>query len=60
MGIPSQAKYGVFNDKGEQVYFAFEGRMIERVFILKHIYRIRRLSTYLLCNYSWICSSYYG
>lgn len=25
IGIPSQAKYGVFNDKGEQVYYAFEG-----------------------------------
>ncbi len=24
-GIPSQAKYGIFNDKGEQVYYAFEG-----------------------------------
>lgn len=25
IGIPSQAKYGIFNDHGEQVYFAFEG-----------------------------------
>lgn len=25
VGIPSQAKYGIFNDKGEQVYYAFEG-----------------------------------
>jgi hypothetical protein len=25
-GIPTQAKYGIFNDKGEQVYYAFEGR----------------------------------
>ncbi|CAF1050431.1 unnamed protein product [Rotaria sp. Silwood1] len=24
IGIPSQAKYGIFNDRGEQVYFAFE------------------------------------
>ncbi|UJR22051.1 hypothetical protein I4U23_025119 [Adineta vaga] len=24
VGIPSQAKYGIFNDKGEQVYYAFE------------------------------------
>jgi hypothetical protein len=27
IGIPSQAKYGIFNDKGEQVYFAFEGKI---------------------------------
>ena len=25
LGIPSQAKYGIFNDRGEQVYYAFEG-----------------------------------
>ena len=25
VGISSQAKYGIFNDKGEQVYYAFEG-----------------------------------
>jgi hypothetical protein len=27
VGIPSQAKYGIFNDRGEQVYYAFEGRL---------------------------------
>jgi hypothetical protein len=27
IGIPSQAKYGIFNDKGEQVYYAFEGKI---------------------------------
>ncbi len=26
IGIPSQAKYGIFNDRGEQVYYAFEGK----------------------------------
>jgi hypothetical protein len=26
VGIPSQAKYGIFNDRGEQVYYAFEGK----------------------------------
>ena len=25
-GMPSQAKYGVFNENGEQVYYAFEGK----------------------------------
>ena len=25
-GFASQAKYGVFNDKGEQIYYAFEGK----------------------------------
>ena len=25
LGFPSQAKYGIFNDRGEQVYYAFEG-----------------------------------
>lgn len=27
IGVPAQAKYGIFNDKGEQVYFAFEGKI---------------------------------
>jgi len=30
IGIPSQAKYGIFNDKGEQVYYAFEGKILYR------------------------------
>ena len=25
-GLPTQAKYGVFNDLGEQVFYAFEGK----------------------------------
>jgi hypothetical protein len=33
-GIPTQAKYGIFNDKGEQVYYAFEGRNEERKNVL--------------------------
>ena len=36
MGIQSQAKYGIFNDKGEQVYYAFEGKYLNlRFFIYK-------------------------
>jgi len=27
IGFASQAKYGVFNDRGEQVYYAFEGQI---------------------------------
>lgn len=34
VGIPSQAKYGIFNDRGEQVYYAFEGNM----FLLKILF----------------------
>jgi len=25
-GITAQAKYQIFNDKGEQIYYAFEGK----------------------------------
>ncbi|CAF4086645.1 unnamed protein product [Rotaria sordida] len=33
-GIPAQAKYGVFNDQGEQVYFAFEGRVLCQIWLI--------------------------
>jgi len=36
-GIPSQAKYGIFNDKGEQVYYAFEGKNSHRNHLKKNI-----------------------
>ncbi len=26
VGMPSQVKYGIFNDKGEQIYYGFEGK----------------------------------
>lgn len=29
-GLASQAKYGIFNDKGEQVYYAYEGSCLNK------------------------------
>jgi len=33
-GIASQAKFGVFNDKGEQIYYAFEGKFFWKYNVL--------------------------
>jgi hypothetical protein len=30
IGITAKAKFGIFNDKGEQVYYAFEGKSFHK------------------------------
>ncbi|CAF1028674.1 unnamed protein product [Rotaria sordida] len=47
IGIPSQAKYGIFNDKGEQIYFAFEeSNICQRIYCPK----TRRFDLHIVDN----------